>query len=556
MQEQADKLWHFHGGLHLDDHKAPSTREPLAPMRIPHSIVLPMQQHIGEAAEPVVEVGQRVLKGQRIARAPGYISAPVHASTSGIVTAIEPRAVPHPSGMSAPCVVIETDGREEWVPDAERPGSDIDHEAIDALTLRSLAREAGIVGLGGAAFPSAVKLNPRPHQPLHTIVLNGAECEPYIACDDMLMRSRPDEVIGGLRIIQRALGPERCLIGVEDNKPEAYEALCDHLGGRSVDGIDIVSIPTIYPTGGEKQLIKVLTGKEVPSNGLPIDLGIICHNVGTVAALYRAVVHREPLLSRVVTVTGDGVAEPRNLEVLIGTPISEVIAAAGGYTDGAERLIVGGPMMGFAIGTDDAPIVKSTNCILVAGAQEIHRSGTPAPCIRCGECTRVCPAQLLPQQLYWYARAKDFDKVQDYSLFDCIECGCCSYVCPSNIPLVQYYRYAKTEIWAQERDRQKSDLARERHEFRQQRLEREQQEKAARLAKKKAALASKPDEPGDDPKRSAIKEALERVKARKSPTTASGPNPTEPAGTPLPDTADRQAELETESDASQNNGKR
>jgi electron transport complex protein RnfC len=261
-------------------------------------------------------------------------------------------------------------------------------------------------------------------------------------------------------------------------------------------------------------------------------------------------------LSRVVTVTGDGVAEPRNLEVLIGTPISEVIAAAGGYTDGAERLIVGGPMMGFAIGTDDAPIVKSTNCILVAGAQEIHRSGNPAPCIRCGECTRVCPAQLLPQQLYWYARAKDFDKVQDYSLFDCIECGCCSYVCPSNIPLVQYYRYAKTEIWAQERDRQKSDLARERHEFRQQRLEREQQEKAARLAKKKAALASKPDEPGDDPKRSAIKEALERVKARKSPTTASGPNTTEPAGTPLPDTADRQAELETESDASQNNGKR
>ncbi len=523
MSNHAHKLWHFHGGLHPEPHKRESTAEPILLMRVPHWIVLPLQQHIGEPAEPLVKPGERVRKGQLIARAGGYVSAPVHASTSGVVHAIEERPVAHPSGLSAPCIVIEADGREEWIEDRLAPIED--YERLDPITLRNRVREAGIVGMGGAAFPSSVKLNPRPEQPIHTVILNGAECEPYITCDDMLMRERATEVIEGLKIIRHALQPRECLIGIEDNKPQAYDALCEVLGGAEVDGVRVVRIPTIYPTGGEKQLIKVLTGLEVPSSGLPIDIGVVCHNVATVAAIYRAVVLGEPLLSRIVTITGRGAARQRNVEVLLGTPINELVEDVGGYTDNVERLIMGGPMMGFALSTDEVPIVKGTNCVLAAADGEVSEPGPAMPCIRCGDCVSVCPANLLPQQLYWHAHARDFDQAQDYNLFDCIECGCCSYVCPSNIPLVQYYRFAKTEIWEQERDKQKSDVARQRHEFRLERLEREKREKAERLAKKKAALKTKPAQGAeDDAKKAAIKAALERVKAKKTGTEAAPKN--------------------------------
>jgi electron transport complex protein RnfC len=517
MVTEPQKLWHFHGGLALDDHKSESTGQPLLPMRVPSRLVLPLQQHIGEAAEPLVSVGERVHKGQMVARGPGYVSAPVHASTSGTVVAIEDHPVPHPSGLVASCLIIETDGLEDWgdqrLPPIEDPNS------VDAVALRNRVREAGIVGLGGAAFPTAVKLNTRSGQTVERVIVNAAECEPYITCDDMLMRNHADEVLGGLRIVRQALHARECLIGIEDNKPEAIKALRDALEEGEEETIRIVPIPSIYPSGGEKQLIKILTGEEIPSHGLPIDLGMVCHNVGTLAAVHRAVVHGEPLLSRVVTVTGRGVREPRNLEVLIGTPMADVIAAAGGYAEHVERLIMGGPMMGFALPSDAVPVIKGTNCLLVPGPNEAREPGAPMPCIRCGDCARACPASLLPQQLYWYAKAKDFDKAQDYKLFDCIECGCCSYVCPSHIPLVQYYRYAKTEIWTQERDRQKADVARQRHEFRQERLEREQREKAERLAKKKAALASGEAKGGagdGETKKAAIQAALERAKARKA----------------------------------------
>lgn len=514
MSEHAHRLWHFHGGLHLDGHKGLSTRDPILPTRVPRHVVLPVQQHIGEPAEITVRPGEQVRKGQVVARAAGYVSAPVHASTSGTVVAIEDRPVPHPSGLSASCVVIETDGREEW---GERLPPLADYAATDPLVLRNRVREAGIVGLGGAAFPSAVKLTPRPNQAIERVILNGAECEPYITCDDLLMRERAAQVLEGLRIVRHALKPRECIIGIEDNKPEAYEALCEALGGPQGEGIRIERVPTLYPAGGEKQLIKVLTGVEVPSHGLPLDVGVVCHNVATAAAIYRAVVHGEPLLERVVTVTGAGVAHPRNVEALIGTPVAELVATAEGYTQAAQRLIMGGPMMGFALSTDEVPIIKSTNCILVAGPAEVREPEPAMPCIRCGECMRACPANLLPQQLYWYARAKDFDKIQDYNLFDCIECGCCSAVCPSHIPLVQYYRYAKTEIWGQERERRKADIARERHEFRQERLKREEREKAERLAKKKAALASsKAEAAEEDPKKAAIKAALDRAMAKKA----------------------------------------
>jgi len=510
MVDHPHKLWRFHGGLHLEAHKDISTGEPVHIMRVPRHVVLPLRQHIGEAAEPQVSIGERVDKGQVIARGSGYISSPVHASTSGTVVAIEDRLAPHPSGLSVPSIVIETDGRDHWA-DCSRTAMP-DYAGVEPAVIRSRVREAGIVGLGGAAFPTAVKLNPRPGQQIDTVILNGAECEPYITCDDMLMREQPAEILEGLRIIRHALQARRCLIGIEDNKPEAYQALCKALGDEEADGIRIVQVPTIYPAGGEKQLIKVLTGQEVPSQGLPSDIGIVCQNVGTAASIYRAVVHGQPMVSRVVTVTGNGVRRPRNLEVLLGTPIRELIADCGGYSQDPQRLIMGGPMMGFALHTDEVPAVKGTNCILVADSDEVSEPRPAMPCIRCGACTEACPANLLPQQLYWHARSKDFDKAQDYSLFDCIECGCCAYVCPSNLPLVQYYRFAKTEIWKQERDRQKADLARQRYELRLERKEREEREKAERHARKKSAVKQAPD----SDKKQQIEAARERARQRKA----------------------------------------
>lgn len=476
------KLHRFPGGLHLPGYKEESTSLPVIPALLPRFLTLPLQQHIGEAAKPLVKAGERVLKGQMIARAQGYVSVPLHAPSSGTVVEIGDRPVPHPSGLSGACIVIETDGLEQWI--ALQPVTN--YREQNPSHLRNLIREAGIVGLGGAGFPSFIKLNPGPGNVIDTLILNGAECEPYITCDDMLMRERPEEIIAGMLIMRHALQARTCLIGVEDNKPEAIEALNRALFKlRAQNDIQVVVTPTRYPEGGEKQLVQVLTGKEVPSNGLPLHIGVVCHNVATARALYRALEYGEPLLSRYVTVTGSGVATPRNLDVLIGTPMRELIAFCGGA---AARLMMGGPMMGFAT-HPDVPVIKTTNCLLTETATTPPPVQAPAlPCIRCGACAEVCPVSLLPQQLYWHARAKDFTKAQEYNLFDCIECGCCTAVCPSHIPLVQFYRYAKTEIAHQEREKRKADIARERHDFRLQRLERDKAERAARHEQKKAAL--------------------------------------------------------------------
>lgn len=503
----------FHGGLQLEDHKALSNAEPIRDMPLPSTLVLPLQQHIGQPAEPTVSVGDRVLKGQIVARASDYVSAAVHAPTSGRVSAIEERRIAHPSGLSAPCLVIEPDGNETW---DELPEPWPDYRELPASKLRERIRWAGIVGLGGAAFPTAVKVNTSGLNPIETLIINAAECEPYISCDDRLMRERAQDIVDGIGILMHLVGAGECLIGIEDNKPEAAESLREAIAAHESVEAEVVVVPSVYPSGGEKQLIKLLTGREVPSNGLPASIGVICQNVATAAAVADAVLRGRPLIDRVVTATGHGVRQPGNFRVLIGTPAADVIAAAGGYSDTLHELILGGPMMGFGLGSDQVPLTKGANCLLAAAEFEAPSPDPERPCIRCGECVEVCPAQLLPQQLYWYARSRDFDKVQDHHLFDCIECGCCAYVCPAHIPLVHYYRFAKTQIWSQEREREKSDLARRRHEARQERLERLEAERMARLRKKKEALEKKPADAAADPKKAVIEAAMKRVAAKKA----------------------------------------
>ncbi|MFZ1859371.1 MAG: electron transport complex subunit RsxC [Candidatus Competibacter sp.] len=496
-------LFPFHGGLKTVRHKTESNQQPIRSAALPKQLTVPLRQHIGAIAKPVVQAGEWVLKGQLIGQPDGYISAAVHAPTSGVVTAVDQQPVPHPSGLPDWCVTIESDGAERWI---ER--EPVDFRRLHPSELRNILRAAGIVGLGGAAFPSAVKLNLSGHcERLDCLILNGAECEPWISCDDRLMRERAAEIMAGLHVMVHLLEPREVLIGIEDDKPEAIAAMAAACAGT---GYAVRSVPTRYPSGSVKQLVKLLTGKETPVDGLPVDVGVQCFNVATAYTIHRAIDCGEPVLSRIVTVTGH-IHQPQNLDVLLGTSVAELIAQGGGYRDGVRRLIMGGPLMGFALHDDRVPVTKATNCILAASAAELAPEQPVMPCIRCGACADACPADLLPQQLYWHARAKEFDKAQDYHLFSCIECGCCSYVCPSRIPLVQYYRYAKNEIWAQEKEKQKAELARQRHQARLERLEREKQERDAKLRQKA------PPRPETTAEKPSIEAAVARAKAAPAP---------------------------------------
>lgn len=541
VKEALHQLWPFPGGIHLDDKKSLSNQGSISSAEISRQLVIPLTQHIGQSAEPVVKVGDKVLKGQLLGHAEGAVSAPVHASSSGIVSAIEEHLIPHPSGLTALCVVIDTDGYDQWHNCTAL--IDEQHQSIESLSVDEITKKianAGIVGLGGALYPSAAKLKTAQKFHTETLIINAAECEPYITCDDVLMRSRPEEVILGIRLIKQAIGAKKCIIGIEDNKPEAYQSLIQRIQGyeNNLDSnsdatIEVVQVPTRYPAGGEKQLIQVLTGKEVPSQSLPMDIGMVCHNVATAVAVYQAVYRGEPLVSRIVTVTGGAIKQPQNIEVPLGTPIRDVLNQAGMIKDKVEKIIMGGPMMGFALPSIDTPVTKATNCLLVSEKNELATPPPAMPCIRCARCAASCPMSLLPQQMYWYAKARDLEKVQDYNIFDCIECGCCSYSCPSNIPLVQYFRYAKTEIWDDEKERNKANLARERHEFRQERLEKARlaKEEAARLrkeklAKKKAADKKKAEQADNDESKKStdkatehadlIQQAIARSKAKKA----------------------------------------
>jgi len=522
MPDASPPVWDFHGGLHLDDHKRESNTTPVQQAPLPKRLTLPLQQHIGHIAECAVKVGDKVLKGQLIARAGDYVSANIHAPTSGTVVEIAELPIAHPSGLNSPCVAIESDGEDRWgqLPDP------LNHAESDPADLRERLRWAGIVGLGGAVFPTSVKTNTT-GKLIDTLVINAAECEPYITCDDRLLREQPGDVIDGAQILQHIVGARQVLVGIEDNKPEAIEALQGYLAQQGLSDFEVRVVPTKYPSGGEKQLIHLLTGIEVPSQGLPSEVGVVCQNVATCAAVADAVLRGQPLISRIVTLTGRGLTNPGNYRALIGTEVGELIANAGGYREHVSRLLMGGPMMGFALHSDNVPLTKGSNCFIATTEEEMPAPSAAQPCIRCGECVKVCPAQLLPQQLYWYARARDFDKTQDYHLFDCIECGCCAHVCPASIPLVHFYRFAKTEVWAAERERQQSDLARRRHEFREARLARLEAERKSRLRKKKEALEKKPAKAagnGVDPKKAAIEAAMKRVAEKKKAAAAKADN--------------------------------
>jgi len=477
------QLYSFHGGIHPPSHKTQSTRSAIVLAPLPARLVVPLHQHAGETAKPVVQTGEYVFKGQLIGMPDGFVSSAVHAPTSGTITAIDMQLIAHPSGLPNLCATLVPDGKEEWI--ARKP---VDYQAHSSTKLQHLLRMAGVVGLGGAAFPSDIKLRTG-KQKITTLILNGAECEPYITCDDMLMRERAAEIVRGAEMLRYMLDANEVLYGVEDNKPEAIAALNQAIEECGLKH-ESVMIPTIYPVGSVKQLIRVLTGLEVPSGKLPTDIGVQCFNVATACTVQRALAHGEPLLSRIVTITGN-VSDAKNFEALIGTPIAELVALAGPLPD-TNGYIMGGPMMGFPLPAMQVPMVKATNSIIAASEKLFPPPHPAMPCIRCTRCVEACPADLQPQDLFWFTQSREFGRAQAFSLFDCIECGACSYVCPSHIPLVQYYRFAKSEIRAREHEKQLADQARERHEHREYRIEREKREKAEKLAtREKTAQAAK-----------------------------------------------------------------
>ncbi|MCL2655866.1 MAG: electron transport complex subunit RsxC [Betaproteobacteria bacterium] len=508
------QLFRFHGGVKPATHKTDSTRLPIGRVPLPAELIVPLHQNVGGTPYPLVAAGESVLKGQRIGAAEDPFSSAVHAPTSGRVIAVEPCVLPHSSGLRGLCVRIEPDGAERWIETAA-----LAWRSLDPDELRDAIRDAGIVGLGGAVFPSHRKLRSGKGG-LDTLVINGAECEPFITCDDMQMREHAAQILRGATVIQQMLGARQVLVGIEDNKPEAIAAMNAALQAAALQNIEIVAVPTRYPTGGAKQLIRILTGIEVPHGKRSTQFGVQCFNTGTAWAIADFVENGRPLLSRIVTVAGN-VEQPRNYEVLFGTPMSHVAELAGMQPD-TDRFIMGGPMMGFRMPNFDVPVVKATNCILV-GSPALFPSPRPEmPCIRCGECARACPTDLQPFEMYWHARAKNFGKAQEYHLFDCIECGCCAYVCPSSIPLVDYFRFAKSEVWAREQQKNAADSARVRFDFRNERIEREKQEKAEKLAAKTAAAraaaqSTQETAPAaeDDPKKALIAAAMARAKAQR-----------------------------------------
>lgn len=430
----------FAGGIHPPYSKSYTKDKSIEKAKVPKHIIIPMVQHIGAPCEPIVKVGDMVKKGQKVGEAKAFVSAPVHASTSGKVIAVEPK--PYPGGGMVMSVVIEADGKDELYGKIKPPKS-LDELSPDEI--KNIIREAGIVGLGGAMFPTQVKISPPPEKKIDTIIVNGAECEPYITADHRLMLERPEDIIFGLEAIMKAVGVKKALIGIEDNKPDAAEAVKNAIGSRS--NIKVVMLETKYPQGGEKQLIKATTGREVPSGGLPMDAGVIVNNAGTCAVIANTLKTGMPLIERVTSITGPVIKEPKNLQIRIGTPLIDLIEQCGGFKEDPAKVLMGGPMMGLAQSRLDVPSIKGTSGILSLGKTDVKLCDE-LPCIKCARCIDACPISLMPTFLGKFSKEGMWNEAEEYHALDCIECGCCSYVCPSYIPLTQLIRLAKNNIMA------------------------------------------------------------------------------------------------------------
>ncbi|CAK1860542.1 SoxR (2Fe-2S) reducing system protein RsxC [Vibrio crassostreae] len=505
-QIRTGSIWNFPGGVHPAENKKQSNTTDIVHARLPEEIVLPVKQHIGKPGNLLVAAGDTVLKGQQLTALDTGFTLPVHAPTSGVITAIEPRTTAHPSGLSEMCVVIKPDGLDTWI--EKHPVEDFSTKTSDELL--DVIRQAGISGMGGAGFPTAKKLQSGLGR-TDILIVNAAECEPYITSDDKLLQEHAEEVLKGIEVVEHILQPKLTVIGIEDNKPDAIKAL--EIAAKDKD-IVIRVIPTKYPSGGEKQLIKILTNKEVPAGGIPADIGVLVLNVGSLYSIKRAVIDGEPVVNRVVTLTGKTFKQPRNVWALLGTPVHELLEEFGYKADKKlPRLILGGPMMGFTLPHANVPITKTSNCILAPTRREIAPSTYEMECIRCSACAEACPASLLPQQLQWHAKANELDKCEELNIKDCIECGACAFVCPSEIPLVQYYRQAKAEIKTRKDEAAAAERARIRFEEKNARMERDKAERENRF--KKAADNRRKDmksADGDD----AIAAAIARVKAQKA----------------------------------------
>ncbi|MDF7789194.1 electron transport complex subunit RsxC [Pantoea ananatis] len=476
-----EKTWDFQGGIHPPEMKTQSNGTPLAELPLPHRFIIPLKQHIGHEGEICVSPGDRVLRGQPLTFGQGRM-LPVHAPTSGVIEDIAQHMTAHPSGLSELCIFLTPDGEDRWMPLEPLP----DYRQHERAAILKRIHDAGIAGLGGAGFPTATKLKGG-LRGVKTLIINAAECEPYITADDRLMQDYAAEVLEGSRILAWVLQADRVLIGIEDNKPEAIAALKQALGGER--DLQIRVIPTKYPSGGAKQLTKILTGMEVPHGGRSTDIGVLMQNVGTAWAVKRAIINGEPITERVVTLTGEAIAQPRNVWSRLGTPISHLLHQVGFHPSPRQMVIMGGPLMGFTLPSLDVPVVKITNCILAPSSTEMGNDEQEQSCIRCSACADACPAKLLPQQLYWYSKGGDHDKARAHHIDDCIECGACAYVCPSNIPLVQYYRQEKAELRAIDLEAKRTLEAKARFEARQARLEREKQAREARHAEAKQRVA-------------------------------------------------------------------
>ncbi|PSW89578.1 electron transport complex subunit RsxC [Photobacterium angustum] len=506
-QIKQGKLWDFHGGIHPAENKKISNQAPIVSAGIPQELVLPLKQHIGSKGDIIVAVGDKVQKGQALTQGDIAMCVPVHAPTSGTVIAIEQRTTAHPSGLSDLCIVLHPDHTDTW---GEKK-TYADYQDRDPAELIETIRLSGIAGLGGAGFPTARKLQGGLGN-VDILIINAAECEPYITADDRLMRDYAEEVIEGVRILRHIISPKLTIIGIEDNKPEAIKALEQHV--TEADNILIRVVPTKYPSGSSKQLVKILTGREVPSQSRSTSVGVIMQNIGTAFAIKRAIIDGEPLIERVVTLTGEAFKKRGNVFAMLGTPIAYLLDKFGYKADKKHpRVIIGGSLMGFTLPHSNVPITKITNCILAPKRKELPLHTYEMACIRCSACADVCPSSLLPQQLQWYAKDQNYDKCEEYNLQDCIECGACAYVCPSEIPLVQYYRQAKAEIWARSQDEMNAERARQRFEAKQARMERDKAERENRFKK---AADSRRDEMaktgGDD----AVAAAIARVKAKQA----------------------------------------